>query len=109
MSEFIPFSVVPNKPLAKELVDNLELRGEAYKDAYGYNYNGRMGTHMPLNNGADIGIGVSGHGYKYGDYKDASLNSVDLSYKNNLDEFKAKFTQLSPEDKAIYLEYIHNF
>lgn len=100
--KFTPYAIIP-KP-------RLDLSFNAGGGSLGLGGGGRIGVDIPLEN-ANLNVGVSGQGYYIpkqgiGDFK---ATGIDASYSSGNNTLRAQFEQLSPQDKALYLQYIKSF
>lgn len=100
--KFTPYAIIPKPRL------DLSLGGGG--GSLGLGGGGRLGVDIPMDNG-NLNVGVSGKGYYMpkqgmGDFK---ATGIDASYSSGPNTWKAQFEQLSPENKALYLQYIRQF
>ena len=100
--KFTPYAVVP-KP-------RLDLSINAGGGSSGLDGGARLGVDIPMND-ANLNVGVSGQGwyspkYKMGDFKPTG---IDASYSSGPNTLQAQFNQLSPQDKALFIQYIRSF
>lgn len=100
--KFTPYAIIP-KP-------RLDLSINAGGGSAGLGGGARLGLDIPMND-ANLNVGVSGQGYyvpqmKMGEFKPTG---IDASYSSGPNTVQAQFNQLSPQDKALYLQYIRSF
>lgn len=100
--KFTPYAVVPRPRL------NLSI--DAGGGSSGLGGAGRLGLDIPMND-ANLNVGVTAQGwydpkYKMGDLKPTG---VDVAYSSGPNTLQAQFNQLSPQDKALFLQYIRSF
>ena len=98
---FTPYAIIPTP--------RLDLSIGAGGGSSGAGGGGRLGLDIPMNN-ANLNVGVSGQGYySPGQGLNVQPTGVDASYSTGDNTFQAQFNQLSPQDKALYLNYIKSF
>jgi len=100
--KFTPYAVVP-KP-------RLDLSVNAGGGSSGLGGGARLGVDIPMND-ASLNVGISGQGWyspkdKMGDFKPTG---IDASYSSGPNTLQAQFNQLSPQDKALFIQYIRSF
>jgi hypothetical protein len=100
--KFTPYAIIP-KP-------RLDLSINAGGGSSGLGGGARLGLDIPMNN-ANLNVGVSGQGYyvpqaKMGDFKATGL---DASLVQGDNELRLRYEQMSPQDKAVFLNYIKSF
>jgi len=99
---FIAYSVVP-KPRLDLSIDAGGVSGGLWGGA-------RLGLDIPMND-ANLNVGVSGQGYYIPEYKMGEFKptGIDAAYSSGANTLQAQFNQLSPQDKALFLQYIRSF
>lgn len=70
---------------------------------------GRLGVNFPLND-ANFNIGLSGQG-TYDPYNKVNIKptGIDAEYQTGNHTLKARYEQLSPQEKSLMLNYIKTF
>ena len=100
--KFTPYAIIPRP--------RLDLSVNAGGGSAGLGGGARLGLDIPMNN-ANLNVGVSGQGYyvpqmKMGEFKPTGL---DASLVQGDNELRLRYEQMSPQDRAVFLNYIKQF
>ena len=119
----------------KTILDTIELSGAMDRNTNGRSYNGRLGLNIPVDDDK-LNLGISGAGFKNSNDSKNFITGIDAAYTkgnhtfgmsgNPFDKanhgfglnynyndgdtgFSARFNQMSPEDKALFLNFTKQF